>query len=1006
MSLRARLVVVGVVAACLFMAPALYAQAITGTIEGTVADEDGGNLPGVTVNIINTDTGFEAIVRTNDVGFFQAANLPVGPYAVTFELEGFATLIREGLDLALGQTINLRIQLQLSTVGEEITVTDAAPLIETSRTEGQIRIDDRSLEGLPNDGRDFLAFSKLTPGVTIVQGPDGEELSINGQKGINNNVMVDGADFNNPFFGEQRGGQRPAFTFNIDAVKDMVIITDGAPAEFGRSSGGFVNVITKSGTNNLRGSAHAFFKNDSLSSNPQLRGGGREPDSSFDQTQLGFTVGGPLQKDKLFFFIAADQQRADQTKQTDPTRIPADVVSFLAAQGLPNENGPVTRTDDGDAYLAKLDYQVNDSNLFTARWAYHYSQQVNGTFEVDSWGVSANAIEDDYAHGYTASLFSNLSNNVLNEFRGQYAKEWRPRPYEGPQVPGQDRPFPDTAFDFALGVRVGMPFFIPVIYDDDRIQLNDNVSWLRGNHSFKAGFEYNDITSSQTFIGFANGRYIFSSFDGFRNYVDFGPGYVECADANFGNFNTSTNGTCAPGTGIVGPLLLYLQQAGVGGLTVEEAGTQDLGQKENAVFIQDQWRPRPNITIEAGLRWEMMDQPSVITPASEVFFAPFIGQTVNTAAGPQEFPSNGDIPDDDVLQPRFAFAWTPKADPNQVVRFNAGLYAARIPALSLASVRSTNGSRGQTLFRNSETSPFLTPSPVWPNILPASAVGDPFFPDVYVFDEDFVLPRTWSTSLSWENEYKPNWAVLVKANYAKTDHITRWTNRNDALLGSPWSSGLPPGGANGINNLFVVESSAKSRYYGLTLGLNKRWSNNYQFQAYYTFSEDKSDDDNERAPFSIRYAIITNLGPEFGLSDRHQENRFNFWMSWLAPYDINVNVRLTYLDAQPLDVAPDGSLTTFPPTQRCIGGCTFGGAVFERNQGKKDNEFQTIDLRLSKDFQVGGWTVQPVIDVFNLTDEPNFLVPEVGELIFNFDGTVRSGGGDPREIQLGVRLLK
>ncbi len=999
MSLRARLVVVSVAAACLFGAPAVHAQAITGTIQGTVTDEDGSSLPGVTISVINTATGYESIVSTNDRGFFQAQLLPLGPYAVTFELEGFATLIREGLELALGQRIDLRIELQLSTVGEEITVTDAAPLIEASRTEGQIRINDRSLEGLPNDGRDFLAFSKLTPGVTIVQGPDGEELSINGQKGINNNVMVDGADFNNPFFGEQRGGQRPAFTFNIDAVKEMVVITDGAPAEFGRSSGGFVNVITKSGTNNFRGSAHAFFKNDSLSSNPQLRGGGREPDSSFDQTQLGFTLGGPLKKDEFFFFVAADQQRADQTKQTDPGRIPADVVDFLASVGLPNENAPINRTDDGDAYLAKLDYQVNDSNLFTARWAYHYSQQVNGTFDVDSWGPSANAVETDYAHGYTMSLISNVSNNVLNEFRGQYAKEWRPRPYDGPQIPNQNRPFPDTAFVSSGGiVRVGMPFFIPVIYDDDRIQLNDNVSLLRGNHSYKAGFEYNDIESSQTFIGFANGRFIFGSFEGFRNYVNLGPGYVECGDGRSGV------GIACGASGHVGPVLLFLQQAGVGGLTVEEAGTQNLGQKENAIFVQDQWRPMPSMTIELGLRWELMDQPEVITPPSDVFFADFIGQSADSLIGPVRFPSNGKIPDDDVLQPRFAISFTPKGKTNQVFRFNAGLFAARIPALTLASVRSTNGSRGQSIFRASFFNDFGGPPPPgWTDLLGPDQVGTPFQPEVYVFDEDFVLPRTWSTSLSWENEYKPNWALLVKANYAKTDHITRWINRNDALIGSPWGTGLP--GGNGLGTLWTVESSARSRYYGLTLGLNKRWSDNYQFQAYYTFSEDKSDDDNERDPFSLRYANATNLAPEYGLSDRHQENRFNFWMSWLAPYDINVNLRFTYLDAQPLDIKPDGTPVD-QPSDRCIGGCTIGGPVFQRNQGKKDNEFQTLDLRVSKDFQVGSWTVQPVIDVFNVTDEPNFLVPEATGLLFNFDGTVRSGGGDPREIQLGVRLLR
>ena len=247
---------------------------------------------------------------------------------------------------------------------------------------------------------------------------------------------------------------------------------------------------------------------------------------------------------------------------------------------------------------------------------------------------------------------------------------------------------------------------------------------------------------------------------------------------------------------------------------------------------------------------------------------------------------------------------------------------------------------------------------------------------------------------------------MLKANYAKTDHITRWTNRNDGLLGSPWSAGLEPGGINGIGALNTVESTAKSRYWGFTIGINKHYSNNFQFQAYYTNSEDKSDDDNERDPFTTRYANITNLGPEFGLSDRHQRHRFNAWLNWNAPKGIDVNVRLSYRDAQPLDVLPDGSsVAGFPPVGRCLDGCTIGGAVFERNQGKKDNEFQTIDVRLSKNFEVGGATVQPIIDIFNLTDESNFLVPEVVSLAFNFDGTVRSGAGEPREIQVGVRVV-
>jgi hypothetical protein len=1003
-------VAIALAALLALVAPAAFAQeATTGLIEGRVQDESGSVLPGVTVTMTNTATNFEKVSVTDANGRWSSPLMQLGPYRVSASLDGFSTLVRDGLTLALGATMNLTLTLQVGQVEQEIVVTAAAPLIESTRTTSKVRIDDAAVEGLPNDGRNFLDFAKLTPGATTVQGPDGEELSITGQKGINNNVMIDGADFNNPFFGEQRGGQRPAFTFNQDAVKEILIITDGAPAEYGRSSGGFVSVVTKSGTNDLKTSFHAFYQDDALSESPQLPAGGREPDFSFDRTQLGFTLGGPIKSDKAFFFLAADAQRKDETKQTNPERIDAEVVDFLESVGLPNENAPIDRTDDGDAYLAKLDFLANEKNLLTLRWAYHYSRQENGTFDVDSWGASANGVETDYAHGATATLLTTISPTLLNEFRGQYAKEWRPRPYEGPQVPGQSRPFPDTAFDFGGGYRVGLPFFLPVEYDDDRIQINNNVSWLKGNHSIKAGIEYNDVTSSQIFIGFANSRYIFSSFDGFRNYVNLGPSYVECNDGT-----SNTSGDCSGNGGTAGPLLLYLQAAGVGGSSVVEGGTQDIDQTETALFIQDSWQPTANLTLDFGLRWEGLDNPDVLTPPEEVFFGPFIGQTRDTPLGPQTFVSNGLIPDDNSQwQPRLALSWTPKNSTNAVLRFNSGIFNARLPALTLAGTRNTNGSINQNLFRASFFNDFGVTPPAWPNILDVSDAGEPEFPDVTVYNQDWQTPRTWSSALSWEQEFIPDYAFLFKANYAKTDHITRFINRNDAVLGRPWSSGLGDDGSNGVNNITSVESTAKSRYWGLTVGVNKRYSKNFAMQAYYTFSEDKSDDDNERDPFTFRYATLANLDGEFGLSDRHQDHRFNAWFLWTAPYGIDFNTRITYLDNQPLDITPDGTpVSAFPPTERCIPSpgagnppCDLDAQVFERNQGDKDNEFFTLDFRLSKNFNAGNWTIQPILDVFNITDSENFLRPSVTNLIFNFDGTVQSGGGSPRTLQLGVRVL-
>jgi len=979
-------------------------QATTGVIEGTVTDDTGAALPGVTVTIHNTATNYETTVITDSAGRFRGVLLPLGPYEVTASLQGFGKQVQKGIDLAVGQTLILSIKLKQAAVSEEIVVTAAAPLIETARTEGATRIDDKAVSGLPNNGRNFLDLTKLTPGVTVVQGPDGDELSINGQKGISNNISVDGADFNNPFFGEQRGGQRPAFTFNLDAVKEMVVVADGANAEFGRSMSGFVNVITKSGTNDVKGTAHFVSKPDSLSANPKRPNGTEAPKVDSTQNQFGFTVGGPFVRDKIFYFGALDIQKADSTKQTDPTRIEPRVVAAFAALGSPNENGSIERSNDARVVLLKTDWALSSRHLATLRYNYTWSEQKNGTFDVDSWGVSANAIEKDWSHAGTGSLISTVSNSLLNEFRFQYAREDRPRPYNGPNIAGQSRPLPDTAFDFGKSYRFGMPFFIPVDYYDTRVQFNDNVSLLRGAHSYKAGVEYNRVNSVQTFVGFANGRYIFSSTDGFLNYLA-NPKYVECADAA-NNFTSSQTGVCPAGFNIAGPVLLYLQQAGVGNISVEEAGTQSIPQTEPAVFVQDSWQVSSNLNVQYGLRWEAQLEPDPITPVSQVFYAPFIGKTSKG----QEFPSNGKVPSDKAMwQPRAGFSWNPNGDGQKVLRANAGIFYGRIPGLALASSRSTNGSRGQTLFRNSALTGILGPVPAYPNLIPQSQIGAPFLPDVFVFDKNFKNPRTLSASLSWEQEVVSDYAVLAKYNYAKGEHITRFVNRNDPLLGSPWGSGLAPGGANGIAVLTTVESTAKSLYQGVTLGLTKRPSNNFQFQAYYTYSKDKSDDDNERDPFTFRYAKVTELDKEYSYSDRDQRHRFNSWLLWNAPLGMDVNVRYSYRSAQPKSITATGA-DAFTPQDRCSkrnadGSCTADAVVTRRNLGRKDNEFSAFDVRLSKQFRAGGVIVEPAVDVFNLFNSSNFRRPEVTSLVFNFDGTVQSGVGDPRQVQLALRVL-
>jgi hypothetical protein len=886
----------------------------------------------------------------------------------------------------------------------EVRVSDRPDTpVDATRTEAATTLGEDVVRGIPNNGRNFLALTLVTPNVSIAQGPDGDVFSVAGQRGIFNNVSVDGADFNNPFFGEQRGGQRPAFTFNLDAVQELVVTSQGANAEFGRSAGGFLNVVTKSGTNQFHGTVHGFLKNDALSGDLQGNGVTLAPD--FGQQQVGFTLGGPLVKDRLFFFTAYDQQNFTETKQKDrPTTPQLDSLqTFLGtayAGALANDFSSIERTNDAQVFLAKLDWRLGNRQLFSLKYNYTNSKQVNGTFDVDTWGSSANATEKDFSHAINGQLASQLSNTVSNEFRFQWAREDRPRDYAAPTLPG-GRDFPDVAMDFTNAYRVGRPFFIPVEYNDTRFQLLDNVSVVKGNHLFKAGAEVNFVNSSQTFIGFANGRFIFNSVNGFINYATRGNGYVECS-----NGSTSTTGACPAGSTITGPVLLYLQQAGVGGRTVEESGTQDIPQVDMAAFIQDTWKPTAELTINYGLRWEGQKQPDPLTAPSQVFFAPFIGKSVTNGTGSYAFPSDGTIPSDyGMIQPRFGLAWDRSGQGREVLRLSAGVYHARVAALNFASVRNNNGSIGQTMFRSSELTGVLGRPPVVDQLLPAPGANEvPFQPGIFVVDRNFRNPRTISATAAYERALgKTGLSGSVAYTYARSDRLTRFVNRNDPVFGSPWSTGLPNG--NGVGTLTTVESSAKSRYNGVTIGLARRNVANNQFEINYTLAYDKSDDDNERDPFTFRYARADQLDREWGYSDRDQRHRLNAYLLSRLPYDIVLNNRFSYASAQPMsercgaDNQGTGERAATGTDRICP-----NGTILDRNTLRRDNEFATWDLRLARPFHVAsGQTIEPIIEVFNVLGRNNFKDPAFGSLLFNFDGTIRSGLGDPRQIQAGVR---
>ena len=981
----------------------------TGIIRGTVRDPLGDPVAGAVVALQHRETDFLTTVETSSSGAFVRTLLPPGTYDLTVKVatSGFSTERIEGASLRVGEMLDLAVALKIVTAETITVVSELPPTLDTADVTSSQRVLEDVVDGIPSNGRNFLNLTLLTPGTSISQGADGDELNISGQRGIFNNLIVDGADFNNPFFGEQRGGQRPAFTFNQDAIEEVVVVNQGATAEFGRSAGGFVTVITKSGTNELTGSAHYFGQWDEIAAPfPALRGGGR-PD--FHQNQSGATLGGPLARDRAFFFLAYDQQAAAETKQaTRHVHNPANLLRldrFLQSRwpGLfDDEFGPIRRTDDARALLAKLDLTLDGRHQASVKYNYTWSEQVNGTFDVDSWGASANGIEGDRSHAVNASLRSLLTDAFSNELRVQMAREDRPRWYQGPLLPGArlpgppqfaelgGRPFPDIGMDFADGFRIGLPFFLPIDPAfDTRFQIVDNVSFAKGAHLVKTGVEYNRTLVGQQFIGLANSRYVFDSVEGFIGFVAHGDRYVTCSDGS-----TSLRGACPPGSAITGPVLLYLQSATVPGVPAEQLGSQEFPMHELGVFVQDTWHPHERVTLDIGLRWDGTWHPDVFIEPAETFFAPYLDDPL--------FPSDGRIPDDlDNLQPRFGLAWDLAGNGRTVLRANAGSYVARIPMLVFAQHRTTNGAFQQVLLRSSSARG-LGPVPAIDEQIDTSG-APPFLPDIHVADRDLELPRTWSFSSGVEQDLGRGVAASIGYIHARTDHLFRFVNRNDAVLGAPFGIGTHPAGG-GINTLTVTESSARSRYHAFTAGLRGRsglGGRPITFETHYTLAFDRSDDDNERDPFTLRYAHAANLAPEYGWSDRDRRHQVSGYMLAALPAKIQLNQVVRYLSASPVSeqCANRGERAVQPADRICA-----DGSILTRNTLRRQNGFFSWDLRVSRRFALDAAAIEPIFEIFNLTNADNFVDPAVGSLLFNFDGTLRSGLGDTRRAQVGLSV--
>src|SRR6184192_218973 len=993
-----------------FAMPAFsQSQVTTGTIQGDISDANGAAVAGATVEIKNLDTSLTKTLTTDEGGRFVGLALPPGKYSVTVSKQGFATAVAERIDLTVGQTLNLPVAMKISSVEERVTI-NATPTVDTVKTESSTTINDLSVNTTPILGRKFEDLLTLTPGVSVVQGPDGDEITFSGQRGVFNNVSLDGGDYNNGFFGEQLGGQRAAIDIPLDAVKEFQVVATGATAEFGRTAGGIINVISKSGTNEVHGSLFHFQRLEALAANTS----DGKPLKDFRREQFGGTVGGPIRKNKAFFFFSFEgiREKLSRANLSEAIGTPCSVttptitanealingsadcqrlalINFIKATRNQDEGLPVQHKINNEAFLAKVDWDLNSANKLALSYNFDYSKNTNQTFDVATYGNSANGIEGpSKINNFNVNLFSSLSSTRVNEAHFSYTRELRPRNAIPSNVPA------DTAMGFATSFRFGNPFFLDPTIDELlwRTDARDNFSIVHGNHNIKVGGEWLHTLNDQVFRGFFEGRYIFDSVTGFLRYASpaatngFGPTVGECFNNTSGAFTgwvtqaAPFNQTCPAGSSVGGPLLLYLQNGiptGIAG--VPPPGKSTIKNEDLALFAQDKWQVRPNFTLNYGLRWEAQIFPKPIVPPSQTAYGALLSNP--------RFPSDGTLhsPKKE-FQPRVGFAWDVARNGKSVLRASYGIFYGRQNMLTQVGSITDNGVQQFGIFCNSSFAftCFGAPTrpPTWPGIetVPPSG-GIPPGASVRVFSKDYANPRIYTLNAQFEQEIVSDLSLYFDFTHSKGVHLTRFLNYNRTGPLMPATPLFPT-----LGDVFVTSAVGKSLYNGMTVGMRKRFSKHYQFEWNYVLSKDKDDYSNEREPFTDRSFDINNLQLDYALSDRDIRHRFNFYMYAELPWGLQFNPRIQARSAQPIT----------PATRTAT----------NRNTLRKDNKYFSFDWRLARPFKFGDrYELTPTVEMFNTFNNANNINPLSTPGLFNFDGFLRQGVGDPRQLQLALKFI-
>jgi outer membrane receptor protein involved in Fe transport len=1005
-----------------------FAQITSAQLSGTVTDESGAAVKGATLTLVETGTNASSSAAANDSGFYVIPNLPPGNYELTVTFKGFATSVHKGIVLTVGQTATVDVTLKVATQSEQVVVTTEVPEIEPTKTEVSQVISTQQIEDLPISKRQFTDFALLTAGVatgrTSLQSTITEfettRISFAGMRDLSNMVTVDGADNINTATGSQRA------TPPQESVQEFRVVNNAFGAEYGRALGGIVNIVTRSGTNEMHGSIYEYLQNNATDARSLLQ---PAPDPyTLRQNQFGAAAGGPIKKDKIFFFTNYEGQRRAEA----PT-FPAVLYQNLdlinaakAALGIAPENLNVLKTTNNDYGIAKVDFQINPSNHLSVRYNIEDGRDLNELVgsTLDGGGIGAPSSGHDLFlrdQSLVGDLATTLKPDLVNSFLGQYAR----RHYNFPGVTGQ--PNLDIPNTLLFGHNFGV---LDAIYES-RAQFTDSLSWVKGNHVAKFGVDYNYVNNFVIWPGFTPMRIVMPGLNCLVDFANFvnptagipsNPADGPCPTSTFPFFPTQPGAPFGPnnndqplnGVPIVfwgapvgkvpnppsgmlptpPPIPTNWQHAYLPNETVNFSETLD--HAYYGFYAQDQWRVTPTFTVNYGLRYD---------------FESGLSKQIN--------------PHYNGVQPRVGLAWSPNN--KTVVRAGFGLFDDRynlsflfitqpqrpviIPGETLPGIR--KGANTATWVLNQ-----MTPGPlgfpasaadtlVTTGQVPAQYITGPCPPSCTagagMVQHNSKIPYSEQANLEIDREIANGLTVSAGYLWVSAHHLVRAENLNvcppfgapagttvpGITPGTPacppaeapppawpagkafYYNGLNPGGSSAYSNaglLYYTDDTGNSNYNGLTLQLTDRFRKYFTLNANYTWSH--TFDDGTFTTFVSTPQDLYDRNLEYANSNQDVRQRFVTNFSFEGPKDsilrnFTFSNIVTLQTPRPftLFVGFDANGDTNPVTDRV--------GLSPRNSYYGDDLY-SWDLRVARYFQFRErYRLDLIVDAFNVLNRPN-----------------------------------